>query len=135
MTTPNPDTASLPGRIAAEILRSSRDGPPLVSCNVIASPAPVPTQLGDTVLVLPAVDTLGPLDGGPLVPSDQDLSDLRGLQDWYLRFELTAVEGVSEVAAIGGFVKQYQAVVDPVRLLAYNRPLSTIRTAISLCTV
>ena len=71
-----------------------------------------------------------PLDGGPLVPSDQDLSDLRGLQDWYLRFELTAVEGVSEVAAIGGFVKQYQVVVDPVRLLAYNMPLSTIRTAI-----
>ncbi|MCZ6851100.1 MAG: efflux RND transporter permease subunit [Planctomycetota bacterium] len=71
-----------------------------------------------------------PLDDEPLRPSDQDLSDLRGIQDWYLRYELTAVEGVSEVAAIGGFVKQYQVVVDPVKLLAYNLPLSKIKTAI-----
>ena len=66
MTTPNPDTASLPGRIAGEILRASRDGPPLVSCNVIASPAHVPTQLGDKMLVFAHGDTLGRLDGGPL---------------------------------------------------------------------
>ena len=71
-----------------------------------------------------------PFDDEPLRPSDQDLSDLRGIQDWYLRYELTAVEGVSEVAAIGGFVKQYQVVVDPVKLLAYNLPLSKIKTAI-----
>jgi len=71
-----------------------------------------------------------PLDGGPLVRSDADLSDLRGLQDWYLRYELTAVDGVSEIAALGGFVKQYQIVVDPVRLLAYEIPLSRIKRAI-----
>ncbi|MBT8208521.1 MAG: efflux RND transporter permease subunit, partial [Acidimicrobiia bacterium] len=61
----------------------------------------------------------------------QDLSDLRGLQDWYLRYELTAVEGVSEVASIGGFVKQYQVVVDPVRLLAYELPLHKVKMAIN----
>ncbi|MCH8271162.1 MAG: efflux RND transporter permease subunit [Planctomycetes bacterium] len=71
-----------------------------------------------------------PLDDGPLVASDLDLSDLRGLQDWYLRYELTAVEGVSEVAAVGGFVKQYQVVVDPVRLLAYGISLQRVKRAI-----
>jgi copper/silver efflux system protein len=71
-----------------------------------------------------------PLDGKTLVASKQDLADLRGLQDWYLRYELTAVEGVSEVASVGGFVKQYQVVVDPVRLLAYNIPLTKVKTAI-----
>jgi Cu(I)/Ag(I) efflux system membrane protein CusA/SilA len=71
-----------------------------------------------------------PLDGGPLRPPDHDLSDLRGLQDWYLRYELTAVSGVSEVASVGGFVKQYQVVVDPVRLLAYDLPLPRIKMAI-----
>src|SRR5690606_11282945 len=66
----------------------------------------------------------------PLRDSDVDLANLRSLQDWYLRFELTAGEGVSEVAPIGGFVKQYQVVVDPVKLQAYRMPLSTIQTAI-----
>ncbi|MCB9838185.1 MAG: efflux RND transporter permease subunit [Phycisphaeraceae bacterium] len=71
-----------------------------------------------------------PLDGSPLVQSDADLSDLRGVQDWYLRYELTAVEGVSEIAALGGFVKQYQIVVDPVRLLAYGIPLQRVKRAV-----
>jgi copper/silver efflux system protein len=71
-----------------------------------------------------------PLDGTMLVASDRDLSDLRGLQDWYLRYELTAVEGVSEVASAGGFVKQYQIVVDPVKLLAYKIPLGKVKMAI-----
>ncbi len=71
-----------------------------------------------------------PLDGKPLVAADQDLSDLRSLQDWYLRYELTAVEGVSEVAPVGGFVKQYQVVVDPVKLLAYDMPLQRVRMAV-----
>ncbi len=74
--------------------------------------------------------TESPLDGSPLVHPQIDLSDLRGLQDWYLRYELTAVDGVSEVAPIGGFVKQYQVVVDPVRLLAYNMPLQKLKMAI-----
>jgi len=59
-----------------------------------------------------------------------DLQQLRSLQDWYLRYELTAVPGVSEVASIGGFVKQYQVEVDPNRLLAYNLPIQKVRMAI-----
>lgn len=59
-----------------------------------------------------------------------DLSDLRSVQDWYLRYELTSVSGVSEVASIGGFVKQYQVTVDPNKLLAYNIPLQKVRMAI-----
>ena len=59
-----------------------------------------------------------------------DLQSLRSLQDWYLRYELTAVPGVSEVASIGGFVKQYQVEVDPNKLLAYNIPIQKIKRAI-----
>ena len=59
-----------------------------------------------------------------------DLAQLRSVQDWYLRYELTSVPGVSEVASIGGFVKQYQVVVDPNKLLAYNIPLQKVRMAI-----
>ncbi|MEO8271205.1 MAG: efflux RND transporter permease subunit, partial [Aureliella sp.] len=71
-----------------------------------------------------------PLDGKPLVRSDTDLAQLRSLQDWYLRYELTALEGVSEIASVGGFVKQYQVVVDPVKLLAYKMPLEMVSRAI-----
>jgi Cu(I)/Ag(I) efflux system membrane protein CusA/SilA len=66
------------------------------------------------------------LDGG----DKYDLQQLRSIQDWYLRYELTSVPGVSEVASIGGFVKQYQVEVDPNRLLAYNIPLNKVRMAI-----
>ncbi|MEJ2492491.1 MAG: efflux RND transporter permease subunit [Desulfuromonadales bacterium] len=59
-----------------------------------------------------------------------DLQQLRSIQDWFLRYELTAVEGVSEVASIGGYVKQYQVEVDPVRLLAYHIPIPQIKKAI-----
>ena len=61
---------------------------------------------------------------------NNDLADLRSIQDWYLRYELTSVPGVSEVASIGGFVKQYQVTVDPNRLLAFNMPLQKVRSAI-----
>ena len=72
-----------------------------------------------------------PWDGKTkLVLGQFDLSELRSLQDWYLRYGLTSVEGVSEVAAVGGFVRQYQVVVDPDRLLAYNIPLSMVKKAI-----
>ncbi len=60
----------------------------------------------------------------------RDLSELRAIQDWYLRYELSSVQGVAEVASVGGFVKQYQVVVDPHRLLAYNIPLQKVRMAI-----
>jgi len=63
--------------------------------------------------------------------SDQhDLQQLRSIQDWYLRYQLTAVEGVAEVASIGGFVKQYQVAVNPNRLLAYKLTIPQIRRAI-----
>jgi Cu(I)/Ag(I) efflux system membrane protein CusA/SilA len=60
----------------------------------------------------------------------QDLSQLRSLQDWFLKYELQTVPGVSEVVTIGGMVKQYQVVLDPDSLRAYNLPLSKIRQAI-----
>ncbi|MAK62714.1 MAG: CusA/CzcA family heavy metal efflux RND transporter, partial [Ponticaulis sp.] len=59
-----------------------------------------------------------------------DLSELRSLQDWFLKYELQTIEGVSEVATIGGMVRQYQVVADPDRLRAYNIPLSHLRMAI-----
>ena len=59
-----------------------------------------------------------------------DLAQLRSLQDWYLRYPLQTVEGVAEVASIGGYVKQYQVEVDANALLRYNLPLSTIKMAI-----
>jgi Cu(I)/Ag(I) efflux system membrane protein CusA/SilA len=54
------------------------------------------------------------------------LADLRSLQDWYLRYQLETVPGVSEVASIGGFVRQYQVNLDPNKLRAYNIPLSRV---------
>lgn len=59
-----------------------------------------------------------------------DLSQLRSLQDWFLKFELQAVPGVSEVASVGGMVRQYQVVADPNRLQAHGILLSQLMTAI-----
>ena len=59
-----------------------------------------------------------------------DLSQLRSLQDWFLKYELQTVEGVSEVATVGGMIKQYQVVLNPDRLRAYNLPLHKISMAI-----
>ena len=59
-----------------------------------------------------------------------DISQLRSLQDWFLKFELQTVQGVSEVASIGGMVKQYQIKVDPEKLRAFNIPLSHIQLAV-----
>mgnify|MGYP000045936208 FL=1 len=59
-----------------------------------------------------------------------DLADLRTLQDWFLKFELATVDGVSEVASVGGFVKEYQVLVDPNRLRAYDVPLNRITQAV-----
>tara|TARA_R110000744_G_scaffold91550_3_gene177637 strand:- start:67251 stop:70421 length:3171 start_codon:yes stop_codon:yes gene_type:complete len=59
-----------------------------------------------------------------------DLAQLRSIQDWFLKFELQTIEGVSEVATIGGMVRQYQVVADPDRLRAYGIPLSHVRMAI-----
>ena len=62
--------------------------------------------------------------------TNRDLAELRSMQDWYLKYQLTSVPGVSEVASIGGFVKQYQVTVDPTRLRAYNLALKDVREAI-----
>ena len=59
-----------------------------------------------------------------------DLAQLRSVQDWYLRYQLQSVPGVAEVASIGGFQKQYQVNIDPNKLLAFNIPLSTVVQAI-----
>lgn len=59
-----------------------------------------------------------------------DLAELRSIQDWYLRYPLQTVDGVAEVASIGGYVKQYQVEVDPNALVAYNISLAKVRHAI-----
>ena len=62
--------------------------------------------------------------------TNRDLAELRSVQDWYLKYQLTAVPGVSEVASVGGFVKQYQVTVDPTKLRAYNLSLNEVSRAI-----
>ena len=64
-----------------------------------------------------------------LVSDKRDLSELRSIQDWYLRYALTSVEGVSEVASIGGYVRNYRITIDPNKLLAYNISLSQVEMA------
>jgi len=66
------------------------------------------------------------LDGG----DQYDLQQLRSIQDWFLKYELLSVDGVAEVASIGGHVKQYQVEIDPNKLLAYDIPLSKVKMAI-----
>lgn len=60
----------------------------------------------------------------------RDLADLRSFQHWHLRYWIQGIEGVAEVATIGGFEKQYQVEIDPDRLLAYNIPISRVVSAI-----
>jgi Cu(I)/Ag(I) efflux system membrane protein CusA/SilA len=83
------------------------------------------------------VPTLGPDATGvgwvfeyTLTSDKHSLQELRSYQDWYLKYGLTSVEGVAEVASIGGYVKQYQVTVDPAKLLAYNIPLTMVEMAI-----
>ena len=61
---------------------------------------------------------------------ERSLAELRSMQDWYLKYQLTSVEGVAEVASIGGFVKQYQVTVDPTKLRAYNLSIAEVSMAI-----
>lgn len=63
-------------------------------------------------------------------PNALDAGELRALQDWFLKFELQSVEGVSEVASVGGMVKQYQVIVDPEKLRAYNIQPSMLEIAL-----
>ena len=65
-----------------------------------------------------------------LLAKDKTLAELRTLQDWFLRYQLTKAQGVAEVASIGGFVQTYQVTVDPVKLRAYGIPLMKVAQAI-----
>jgi Cu(I)/Ag(I) efflux system membrane protein CusA/SilA len=85
------------------------------------------------LLPLDVTPTLGPDGTGlghiywyTLNAPGYDLGEQRALQDWYIRFALQTVEGVSEVASFGGFQKQYQVVIDPVKLQYYNIPLMDV---------
>ena len=62
------------------------------------------------------------------------LDQLRAMQDWYVRYQLTAAPGVAEVASVGGFVRQYSVTVDPARLRQYNVPLSRVSEVIAAST-
>jgi Cu(I)/Ag(I) efflux system membrane protein CusA/SilA len=65
-----------------------------------------------------------------VLAKDKSLAELRTIQDWFIRYQLTKAPGVAEVASIGGFVQQYQVVVDPVKLRAYGVPLMKVVQAI-----
>jgi Cu(I)/Ag(I) efflux system membrane protein CusA/SilA len=65
-----------------------------------------------------------------LTSDRHDLSQLRSLQDWFLRYEIMSLPGVAEVASVGGYVKQYQVEVDPEKLRAFGVPLAKVRMAI-----
>ena len=65
-----------------------------------------------------------------LTGKDQSLADLRSVQDWYVRYQLTKAGGVAEVASVGGFVKEYQVIVDPHRLASYGIPLARVSQVI-----
>ncbi len=65
-----------------------------------------------------------------LKSNKRSLQELRSIQDWFLKYELSAIPGVSEVASVGGFVKQYQVNVDPTKLASYNIPLGKVKMAI-----
>jgi Cu(I)/Ag(I) efflux system membrane protein CusA/SilA len=61
-----------------------------------------------------------------VLAKDKTLAELRTLQDWFIRYQLTKAQGVAEVASLGGFVQSYQVMVDPVKLRAYGIPLSRV---------
>lgn len=65
-----------------------------------------------------------------LLSDKHNLAELRTMQDWYLRYQLTKAHGVAEVASIGGFVQQYQVTVDPIKLRAYGIPLGKVTQVI-----
>ncbi|MCU7834448.1 MAG: efflux RND transporter permease subunit [gamma proteobacterium symbiont of Taylorina sp.] len=93
-------------------------------------PAEAKTQLGPDasgvgwVYEYAIVDTLTGKSG------QMDLAELRSIQDWFLKFELQSVPGVSEVATVGGFVKQYQVVINPYKLRAYSLAMEEVIKAI-----
>src|SRR5215831_19523443 len=93
-------------------------------------------NLASSFLPPGVVPTLGPDATGVgqvfwyTVEGPYDPGTLRSIQDWFIRYQLNSVPGVAEVASIGGFVRQYQIDVDPVKLRAYNMLLSTVLAAV-----
>src|ERR1041385_1029332 len=93
-------------------------------------------SLASSFLPAGIIPTLGPDATGVgqvfwyTVEGPYDPGTLRSLQDWFIRYQLNSVPGVAEVASIGGFVRQYQIDVDPVKLRAYNMPMSTVFSAV-----
>ncbi len=71
-----------------------------------------------------------PIYNKKLIPSTYDLSKLRSIQDWYIRYQLNSVSGVSEVASVGGYVKQYQIDIDPNKLIYYNVKITDVLNAV-----
>jgi len=87
-------------------------------------PAGVTPSLG------PDASGLGWVYEYALTSDKRSLQELRSLQDWFLKYQLSSVPGVAEVASIGGFVKEYQVNVDPARLKSYNIPLEMVEMAV-----
>jgi Cu(I)/Ag(I) efflux system membrane protein CusA/SilA len=71
-----------------------------------------------------------PEDGSVLIASKLDLGELRSLQDWYIKYQLNAVDGVSEVASVGGYVKQYQIDINPNKLLFHGIKVIDVLSAV-----
>src|SRR6476659_10016555 len=93
-------------------------------------------SLASTFLPPGIIPTLGPDATGVgqvfwyTVEGPYDSGTLRSLQDWFIRYQLNSVPGVAEVASVGGFVRQYQIDVDPLKLRAYNIPLRDVLMAV-----
>ena len=93
-------------------------------------PGVTPAQLGPDATGVGWVYIYA-LENDTSQPNALDAGELRALQDWFLKFELQSVQGVSEVASVGGMVKQYQVIVDPEKLRAYNIMPSMIELALA----
>jgi len=89
-------------------------------------PAGVRTELGPDAIGLGWIFQYALVDG----TGRHSLADLRSYQNWYLKYHLKSVEGVAEVAAVGGFEKQYQVNVDPNRLREYGIPIQRVVAAV-----
>lgn len=85
----------------------------------------------DAVVTLgPDATALGQIFWYTVEGEGYDLAQLRSIQDWYIRYQLNAVEGVSEVASVGGYVKQYQIDIDPNKLLAHDVKIHEVISAV-----
>ncbi|MFH1621905.1 MAG: CusA/CzcA family heavy metal efflux RND transporter [Candidatus Omnitrophota bacterium] len=85
----------------------------------------------DAVVTLgPDATALGQIFWYTIEGEGYDLAQLRSIQDWYVRYQLNAVKGVSEVASVGGYVRQYQIDIDPNKLLAYDTKIHEVINAV-----